>query len=279
MSCTSPSSTSALCSLAYVVAYSAIEGRSPSMALLVYVADARGQGRTRDELEGLLRGENPVSARLQAMLLDKMVVENGGCIMLTAKRLGVGSKPRCVPPQKFLGMEKGRLAPHVFAYLCAPRNQPGARASPSTVVSHVVASRSFAARGHYLPLMAGCACGLAATSILSAVALVLMHDGVLDFLSLLSMNIVAYMAFSFGYFNFINLNIASLRIRMPQELAESGGTMPVDSLTSLYNTEDVISCGSIAWSAAAIWSSGKGVIIPVTGGSSSSGGYSIFCVG
>ena len=38
-------------SLAYIVAYSAIEGRSPSMALLVYVADARGQGRTREELE------------------------------------------------------------------------------------------------------------------------------------------------------------------------------------------------------------------------------------
>ena len=36
--------------LAYVVAYSAIEGRSPSMTLLGYVADARGGGRTRAEL-------------------------------------------------------------------------------------------------------------------------------------------------------------------------------------------------------------------------------------
>ena len=61
-------------SLAYIVAYTAIEGRSPSMALLVYVADARGQGRTREELESLLRGENPVAARLEAMLRDSMVV-------------------------------------------------------------------------------------------------------------------------------------------------------------------------------------------------------------
>jgi hypothetical protein len=67
-----------------------------------------------------------------------------------------------------------------------------------------------------------------------------MQENVLDFAALLGMNLVAYLAFSFGYFNFINLNIASLRIRMLQELAESGGEMPVEALTGLYNTEEVI---------------------------------------
>ena len=54
-------------------------------------------------------------------------------------------------------------------------------------------------------------------------------------------NLAAYLALAFGYFNFINLNIASLRIRMVQELAEAGGAMPVEALTGLYNTEAVIS--------------------------------------
>jgi hypothetical protein len=92
-------------SLAYVVAYSAIEGRSPSMALLAYVADGGGRGRTREELESLLRGENPVAARLDAMLRDKMVVLRGGRFVLTAKgwawARGLGGFRR------FLGLKKG----------------------------------------------------------------------------------------------------------------------------------------------------------------------------
>jgi len=106
--------------------------------------------------------------------------------------------------------------------------------------SHVLVSRMVRNRGHYFPLLVGCGCGLAATLLVSAVALVLMQRTLLDSLALLVMNLVAYLAFSFGYFNFINLNIASLRIRMVQELADSGGQMPVEALMNLYNIEEVI---------------------------------------
>ncbi len=92
-------------SLAYIVAYTAIEGRSPSMALLVYVADSRGRGRTREELESLLRGENPVAARLEAMLRDKMVVERGGRFVLSAK--GWVWARSLGGFRQFLAMEKG----------------------------------------------------------------------------------------------------------------------------------------------------------------------------
>ena len=61
-----------------------------------------------------------------------------------------------------------------------------------------------------------------------------------DGLALLAMDLVEYLALAFGYFNFVNLNVASLRIRMLQELAESHGEMPVEALTRLYNTEAVI---------------------------------------
>ena len=43
------------CTLAYIVAYSALEHRSPSMTLLVAVADAAAAGCSPDELRGLLR--------------------------------------------------------------------------------------------------------------------------------------------------------------------------------------------------------------------------------
>lgn len=71
--------------LAYVVAYSAIEERSPSMTLLLYVADATERGRTRDELCDLLRSMEPIERRLNAMLRDKMIVEADGQYRLTAK--------------------------------------------------------------------------------------------------------------------------------------------------------------------------------------------------
>ncbi len=71
--------------LAYIVAYSALEGRSPSMALLLSVADSRGKGRSRQELESLLRSERPVELRLEAMLRDEMVTESDGVYCLTAK--------------------------------------------------------------------------------------------------------------------------------------------------------------------------------------------------
>ena len=65
------------------------------------------------------------------------------------------------------------------------------------------------------------------------------------------MNLAAYLAFAFGYFNFINLNVASLRIRMLQELMESGGTMPAAAFAACYKTEGRDPAASIASSAAA----------------------------
>ncbi len=92
-------------SLAYIVAYSALEGRSPSMTLLVYVADAGSGGRTREELESLLWDERPVESRLDAMLRDGMVSQSNDICRLTAKGWAWA---RCFAAQRaFLGMEKG----------------------------------------------------------------------------------------------------------------------------------------------------------------------------
>ena len=107
-------------------------------------------------------------------------------------------------------------------------------------LSHIAACHTIRNRGNYLPLVVGCGFGLAATAEISFAALLWMQCGLADGLALAGINVIAFLAFAFGYFNFINLNIASLRIRMLQELADAGGRLPAERLSSLYSTENVI---------------------------------------
>jgi cation transport ATPase len=73
------------CTLAYVVAYSALEHRSPSMTLLVAVADSAGAGCSPAELRGLLAGVSPVEVRLDAMVHEGMVTFDGDGYRLAPK--------------------------------------------------------------------------------------------------------------------------------------------------------------------------------------------------
>lgn len=71
--------------LAYVVAYSALEARSPSMTLLTHVADAGPRGRTQDELFAVLGGMTPIESRLAAMTRDQMIVVEASSYRVTSK--------------------------------------------------------------------------------------------------------------------------------------------------------------------------------------------------
>lgn len=73
------------CTLAYVVAYSGLEHRSPSMTLLVAVADAGDAGCSPDALRGLLAGASPVESRLAAMVHDGMIAREGDGYRIAAK--------------------------------------------------------------------------------------------------------------------------------------------------------------------------------------------------
>jgi hypothetical protein len=72
-------------SLAYVVAYSAIEHRSPSMTVLTFVADAGAAGRPVAEVRAILEAASPVETRLAAMLREGMVQEADGAYRLAVK--------------------------------------------------------------------------------------------------------------------------------------------------------------------------------------------------
>jgi len=71
--------------LAYVVTYSGLEERSPSMSLLLYVAESRTRGRTQDELYAILSGATPIETRLQALVRDRMIEQDGDVFRITSK--------------------------------------------------------------------------------------------------------------------------------------------------------------------------------------------------
>jgi len=106
-------------------------------------------------------------------------------------------------------------------------------------LAHVLVSR-LARKAGYFPLMAGFAAGLIAAGTTSVASLAVMKAPVADWCALLAINFLAYAALGFGYFSFVNLNIASLRIRMLQELLESGGQIPRAELLGSYNSDQVI---------------------------------------
>lgn len=74
--------------LAYVVAYSAIEERSPSMTLLTYVSAAGDRGRSEAEMRALLAGVMPVDRRLKAMIRDGMLRLDGRTFRISGKGRG-----------------------------------------------------------------------------------------------------------------------------------------------------------------------------------------------
>jgi hypothetical protein len=71
--------------LAYVVAYSAIEHRSPSMTLLLAAAASGTRGLTREQLRGLLVAALPVESRLEAMVREGMLASGPDGYLLTPK--------------------------------------------------------------------------------------------------------------------------------------------------------------------------------------------------
>jgi hypothetical protein len=93
------------CTLAYVVAYSALEHRSPSMTLLVAVAEAGDAGCSPDQMRGLLASASPLEMRLDAMLHDGMIARDGDGYRLAAK--GRAWATVLSAWRRFLGMAPG----------------------------------------------------------------------------------------------------------------------------------------------------------------------------
>ena len=113
-------------------------------------------------------------------------------------------------------------------------------AAATNVLVHLGACRCLTRRGAYFKLLAGFIAGLPVVLVISLVALSSWDASFTDRAALLALNLLTYLGLAFGYFSFVNLNIASLRIRMLQELLAAGGSLPGDRLLACYNTDEVI---------------------------------------
>jgi hypothetical protein len=102
-----------------------------------------------------------------------------------------------------------------------------------------VTARLIRSRNPYPALAIGAATGLVVTILITIAACVRGRDSAVDTLALTVINAVSSLGFAFGYFNFVNLTIASLRIRILEEIAASGGWLPRAALLARYGTDSV----------------------------------------
>ena len=72
-------------SLAYIVAFSALEQDSPSMTIVVFVADAKGQGQHREELYNLIGQDFIIGYRFESMVHGQLIEKVGDVYRLTPK--------------------------------------------------------------------------------------------------------------------------------------------------------------------------------------------------
>lgn len=107
-------------------------------------------------------------------------------------------------------------------------------------VCHVLASWLSRERRPFPCLLAGSAGGLLVMAALSVWGLAGMGAAWADWLALLAFNGVTYLALAYGYFNFVQLNITSLRIRILQELLDAEHGLTVDELVGRYGARELV---------------------------------------
>ena len=107
-------------------------------------------------------------------------------------------------------------------------------------IAQIAVARMSPGGSPYRSLAAGFLVGLLAVVIVAAWAVSRAAVSVQDRVGYVVLDLLTYLALAFGYFNFVNLTVASLRIRLLEELIESGGTMPRENLIDRHSSESVV---------------------------------------
>lgn len=95
-------------------------------------------------------------------------------------------------------------------------------------------------RNPYLSLAIGLVAGLIAAVVASGAAIARSGYSRMDGGGFLTLNVATYLALAWGYFNFVNVTIASLRVRLLGELWAAGRPLPRAALLDGYNSRQVI---------------------------------------
>ena len=106
-------------------------------------------------------------------------------------------------------------------------------------VSQVAFARVARGASPYVSLSRGFVAGLVVMTVVTALGLWQMQASRTDTTGSGLLNVVSYLALAFGYFNFVNLTIASLRIRLLEELRAAGGVLSAEQLGAAYKTDAV----------------------------------------
>lgn len=107
-------------------------------------------------------------------------------------------------------------------------------------VTHLFLARVIRGRGPYPPLVLGIGAGAIASAACALRPLVGGPAPIADVVALQVLDGTAYLALAFGYFNFVNLSIASLRIRMLEEIRDAARPMSKTALLARYDTDRVV---------------------------------------
>jgi len=107
-------------------------------------------------------------------------------------------------------------------------------------LAQILIARSMPGRGPYYSLKLGFIGGLIAAMVVSGWGVGRMTISPQDRVGYVVLNLLTYLALAFGYFNFVNLTVASLRIRLLEEVREAGGALPADALKAAYNSGGVV---------------------------------------
>jgi hypothetical protein len=103
----------------------------------------------------------------------------------------------------------------------------------ANVLAHLAAAN--AARGKVgVSMMAGTACGLAITLAATYAGSAAAPGLRVDLFDTWLLGIASYLALSFGFWAFLNLNLTSMRIRMLRETFRAGGSIPLAILLERY---------------------------------------------
>jgi hypothetical protein len=108
-------------------------------------------------------------------------------------------------------------------------------------LGHSLAAILTAGRRVALAVMAGFVTGLVAAAVCTGLGFSCRAFAPADILAYSAFNLVIYLALSYDYFNFVNLNMVSLRIRVLQELLAADAGLSQDDLLRQYNAEELIS--------------------------------------
>lgn len=107
-------------------------------------------------------------------------------------------------------------------------------------ISQIVIARWRPECSPYRSLRVGFICGLVVVAIIAGWGAHRMAIGINDRVSFLILDALTYLALAFCYFNFVNLTVASLRIRLLEGLREAGGSAPTGEILAGYNSRQVV---------------------------------------